>query len=182
MGKGISSKDPTIAHQKKGPAPGADRGDRGRGDRLIQERVHDPYKTRSKLPEPTVCPECQAVFTQGRWSWTEVPAEANQTLCPACQRIRDRVPAGFLSLSGEFFQNHREEILNLIRNKEQSEKAQHPLKRIMNIEEQEQETVLTFTEIHLPRGIGEALQRAYEGKLDYQYAEQTSILRVRWRR
>jgi NMD protein affecting ribosome stability and mRNA decay len=182
MGKGISSKDPTIAHQKKGPAPGADRGDRGRGDRLIQERVHDPYKTRSKLPEPTVCPECQAVFTQGRWSWTEVPAEANQTLCPACQRIRDRVPAGFLSLSGEFFQNHREEILNLIRNKEQSEKAQHPLKRIMNIEEQEQETVITFTEIHLPRGIGEALQRAYEGELDYQYAEQTSILRVRWHR
>ena len=27
-----------------------------RRDRLIQERVHDPYKTRLKLPEPTVLP------------------------------------------------------------------------------------------------------------------------------
>ncbi len=26
-----------------------------RGDRLLRERVHDPYKTRLKLPEPTVC-------------------------------------------------------------------------------------------------------------------------------
>ena len=29
-----------------------------RGDRLIREHVHDPYKTRLKLTEPTVCPQC----------------------------------------------------------------------------------------------------------------------------
>jgi hypothetical protein len=28
-----------------------------RRDRLIHERVHDPYKTPHKLPEPTVCPD-----------------------------------------------------------------------------------------------------------------------------
>ena len=26
-----------------------------RGDRLIRERVHDPYKTRLKLKDPAVC-------------------------------------------------------------------------------------------------------------------------------
>lgn len=28
-----------------------------RHDRLIQERVHDTYKLRGKLAEPTVCPQ-----------------------------------------------------------------------------------------------------------------------------
>ncbi len=34
----------------------------GRSDRLIKEQVHDPYMSRAKLPEPTVCPECGAVL------------------------------------------------------------------------------------------------------------------------
>jgi hypothetical protein len=178
MGKGGSSKETYITHQK-----GVTTAETGRGERLIKERVHDPYKARSKLPEPTVCPKCQAVFHQGRWVWAEeVPATANQELCPACRRIRDRVPAGFLTLSGEFYQEHREEIINTVRNKEENEKAQHPLKRIMDIEEQNGETVITFTEIHLPRGIGEALNNAYQGELDYQYSDEVNILRVRWHR
>jgi NMD protein affecting ribosome stability and mRNA decay len=172
MGKGSSSKDTYTTRQK-----GA-----GRGERLIQERVHDPYKNKHKLPEPTVCPECQAVFHQGRWVWAEVPTTANQELCPACQRIRDRVPAGFLTLSGKFYQGHREEIINTVRNKEKNEKAQHPLKRIMDIEDRDEETVITFTEVHLPRGIGEALKDAYKGELDYQYTDEVNILRVRWHR
>ncbi len=182
MGKGSSPKNPTTASPGRAPMPGTDRGSRKRGDRLIKERVHDPYKSKSKLPEPTICPECQAVFQEGRWTWAEIPSKANQELCPACQRINDRVPAGFLTLSGEFFQAHKVEIINLIRNKEESEKTHHPLKRIMAIEEQGNETVITFTEIHLPRGAGEALKGAYEGELDYQYTDEASILRVWWRR
>ena len=74
---------------------------RGRGDRLIKERIHDPYLSREKLPEPTVCPECRAVFTEGRWQWqSSVAEDANETLCPACRRIREKVPAGILTLSG----------------------------------------------------------------------------------
>jgi hypothetical protein len=33
-----------------------------RKNRLIHEHVHDPYKTKSKPPEPTVCPICYAVL------------------------------------------------------------------------------------------------------------------------
>ena len=81
-----------------------DVGKRGRQDRLIQERVHDPYMKGSKPVEPTVCPECGVVFSGGRWQWqADAPEGAQKEWCPACQRIRDKVPAGFLTLSGEFF-------------------------------------------------------------------------------
>lgn len=161
-----------------------DVGERGRQDRLIKENVHDPYVARSKPAEPTVCPDCGVVFADGRWQWlSEAPADANRELCPACQRIRDKVPAGFLSLSGEFFAEHSGEIMNLLHNKVEEQKTQHPMKRLMDIEDQGGDsTVITFTDVHLPRGVGEAIERAYEGELDIQYTKEAGIVRVFWQR
>ena len=87
-------------------------------DRRIQEFEHDTYKTNGKLKEPTVCPECSAVFHKGRWMWGPKPQAAHETLCPACHRIKDLYPKGFLTLKGEFLAEHRDEILGLIRNDE----------------------------------------------------------------
>ena len=155
----------------------------GRGDRLIKEHEHDPYMTRRKPAEPTVCPKCKVVFSGGRWQWTDaVPGDANKELCPACRRIRDKVPAGYLTLSGKFFEAHREEIMNLVRNKEEGEKALHPMKRLMDVEDREGAAVITFTDTHLPRGAGEAIQKAYEGELDIHYTEEAGIVRVTWMR
>ena len=156
----------------------------GRRDRLIKEETHDPYKAHKKLVEPTVCPECSVVFSDSRWQWmTNVPDDAHQELCPACQRIRDKIPAGFLTLSGEFFEEHRDEINHLVHNKVEEQKAQHPMKRLMNIEDQAGGgVVITFTDMHLPRGVGEAIQRAYAGELDIQYTKEADILRVSWQR
>jgi NMD protein affecting ribosome stability and mRNA decay len=154
----------------------------GRRDRLIQELDHDPYHSKKKLTEPTVCPQCHAVFANGRWSWGDAPEGAHEQLCPACQRIHDRVPAAFLTLRGEFLASHKDEVMGLIRNYEEREKHEHPLKRIMAIEEGEEGTELTFTDAHLARGIGEALHRAYEGDIDYEYTKGDIMLRVVWER
>jgi NMD protein affecting ribosome stability and mRNA decay len=157
---------------------------RGRHDRLIKEDVHDPYMARGKLAEPTVCMDCGAVFSKGRWQWaTQTPADAHQQRCPACQRIHDKVPAGYLDLSGSFLEQHRDEIMHLVHNKVESQKAQHPVKRLMAVEDQKDGGVqITFTDMHLPRGVGEAIQRAYEGDLDIQYTEGSGIVRVYWKR
>ena len=64
-----------------------------RHDRLIQEQVHDAYQIKDKLPEPTVCKQCNAVFHEGRWRWGDVPAHAHQAIRPACHRINDHFPA-----------------------------------------------------------------------------------------
>lgn len=153
-----------------------------RGDRLIQEMDHDPYHSKLKLKEPTVCPQCGAVYHSGRWSWADTPADAHETMCPACQRIHDKVPAAFLNLSGEFLDEHKDEIMHLIHNYVQREKTEHPLKRFMGSEEEDGKLVITFTDPHLARGIGEALHNAYKGNLDYQYTEGEFMLRVSWSR
>jgi hypothetical protein len=153
-----------------------------RRDRLIRERVHDPYKTRLKLPDPTVCPQCGAVYHDGRWRWDLAPAAAHQEPCQACHRINDAYPAGVVTLGGGYVNRHKAEILQLARNAEEQEKAAHPLHRIMNIEEGQGSIVINTTDIHLPRRIGEALRAAYEGDLDFHYEKESHFLRVNWKR
>jgi len=153
-----------------------------RHDGIFQEQVHDTYQTKGKLPEPAVCPQCNAVFHKGRWQWLEMPANAHQHNCPACQRILEHQPAGFLTLEGDFFVAHRDEIASLIHNVEKKEKAEHPLKRIMATEEEDNGVVITTTDIHLARGIGEAIHHAYQGDLEFHYNVAENLLRVNWSR
>jgi hypothetical protein len=56
------------------------------------------------------------------------------------------------------------------------------MKRIMAIRDENEDILITTTNPGLARTIGDALQRAYEGELDYQYTEEGNILRVRWKR
>lgn len=154
-----------------------------RRDRLLREHVHDPYKTVSKLPEPTFCPDCGAVFHDGRWQWAATrPIDAHEQSCQACHRIRDKYPAGIVTLSGSFVGQHRKELARLARNNEAQEKGAHPLHRIMDIEEHPDSMVITTTDIHLPHRICEALRHAYKGELEMNYDDQGYLLRGNWRR
>jgi len=151
-----------------------------RRDRLPLETLMDSYKTKGKLSEPTVCPDCGAVYHDGHWQWLAKPKDAHQTYCPACHRIRDQFPAGYVTLNGDFFAAHEQEILKQIHNHEAKEKATHPLQRIMSIEKTEHGTLVTTTDIHLARGIGEALHNAYQGELEFHYNPEQNLLRVNW--
>lgn len=153
-----------------------------RRDKLIQERVHDAYKTWGKLPEPTVCPDCGAVHHKGRWQWLPRPDGAHEQPCPACHRIRDRFPAGYVTLAGDFLARHRDEILHLVRNHGQKAQTEHPLERIIAVEERDGGVLVTTTDIHLARSIGEALESAYQGTLEFHYNEGENLLRVHWER
>jgi len=153
-----------------------------RRDQLRQERVHDTYKLKEKLAEPSVCPDCGAIYRAGRWQWGERPPGAQEVVCAACHRVRDRYPAGFVDVGGAFFAGHREELVNLLRRHEEKEKADHALARIMAVEDTADGVLVTTTDIHLARDLGEALHHAYQGELEYHYNDAENLLRVHWRR
>jgi NMD protein affecting ribosome stability and mRNA decay len=151
-------------------------------DKLIKEKRHDVYRSREKWPEPTVCSDCGARFVGGRWTWESGPDAVHETVCPACRRIRDDFPAGYVQIRGSFFTDHSDEIRNLIRNLEEAEKPEHPLERLIAVRDDDGGILVTTTGIHIARRIGEALERAYQGALEIQYAEGAKRIRVFWER
>ena len=158
-----------------------------RKDRLIQERIHDPYYEDKKYPDGIVCPGCGAVYEDGRWVWPSgaekgINPEAEEYLCPACRRIRDKYPAGVVILSGGYLKRHKEEILNLVNNVIEEEKERSPLKRLINMEEADEKLVLNFTDDHLARKVGEAVGRAHKGGLEVKYLDQAKFVNVSWHR
>ena len=151
-----------------------------RRDRTIQEARHDVYQVRGKFREPTVCPQCGAVFHKGRWTWGAKPAKAHETTCPACERINGHNPAGLLTWRGPFVNLHRDELLGLIRNEEAKAKAEHPLARLITVEETVDSVLVSTTDMHLAQGIGEALRHAHHGTLTLRYSKNQQLIRVRW--
>ena len=152
-----------------------------RRDSMYEEHLQDPFQARGKLKEPVVCPDCGVVYHQGRWQWVLTPEGAEEHRCPACSRIHDHIPAGILTLSGDFFQANKDEILRLIEHTEEKEKAEHPMERIMEFEDTyEKETIVYFTGIHLTKRTGEALRRAYKGDFNFSFSESDSVVRASW--
>lgn len=155
----------------------------GRQDSLIKEQIHDPYKVCPKPAGMTECSSCGAIFSSGRWHWPVGDIEASkQMTCPACRCIQDKVPAGFLTLKGVFFNEHRDEIMRLVHNNVEEQKAQYPLKRIMDITDGESSVVISFTDVHLIRGVGGAIKHAFGGDLQIQYSKEAGLVRVYWER
>jgi len=149
---------------------------------MFDAERHDPYQSVGKYREPTQCEDCAAVFHRGRWQWGSAPADAHAAVCPACRRVRDKLPAGRIMLEGPFTALHRNDLMNLVRNEAAQEGREHPLHRLMQVEEKPDRVDLATTDIHLPRRIGDALRRAYDGELDIKYGDQEYTVRVHWRR
>ena len=163
------------------------KGERGgfrmlRREQLLQELRHDSYKLPRKLAEPTRCPDCAAVYRDGRWQWSLPGGPARKARCPACQRIHDHFPAGYVRLSGAFFRQHRGEILRRVRHCEEAEKAEHALERIMQVAADGDGELVTTTGVHLARRIADALEDAFKGQLEFRYSKKENVLRVAWSR
>lgn len=149
----------------------------------------DPYLLDMKPDEVAVCRECRSVFAGGRWQLESDAArdlreakKITEVLCPACQKIRDRIPGGVLTISGEFSANHEEEIVNLVNRENAVARRINPLERIMDIERSEDGMVVYTTNEKLAQKIGRALKKAYDGHVEYKWPEDGKLIRVNWHR
>jgi hypothetical protein len=154
-----------------------------RGNPHLQERNHDTYRARTKLKGPARCSGCGATYLRGHWRWQgTMPPAPSSALCPACRRVKDRYPAGELTISGSFATTHAEEIEGLIRNTAENEAREHPLHRIMSIKRRKGVVVVTTTDVHLPHRMGHALKDAWGGALATHYDDHGYYARVTWER
>ena len=80
-----------------------------------------------------------------------------------------------------FFARYQmDEIVRLARHQEDAEKREHPLNRIIGIEEEDEAIVIMTTDIHLPRRIGAAVKRAFNGRLEEDFDDARYFVRVTW--
>ncbi|MEN8160039.1 MAG: BCAM0308 family protein [Myxococcota bacterium] len=137
-----------------------------------------------KRPELAGCPSCGASYREGRWTSQTAPAGSHEEVCPACRRVADDYPAGVLHVEGAFVGAHREELVGLIRHVEERERAEHPLKRIMAIEDEGAGFLVKVTDAKLAPSMGHALRSAYEGDLELPptTSDRENLVRVRWTR
>lgn len=137
-----------------------------------------------KYPSNTRCPQCDLLFHDGVWKRAALAADQDLhwKLCPACLQIRHGQVGGVVQFSGSFTGNHRQELLNRIRNVERQTKEERPLERIMSLKEEKEGITVSATTEHLVARIGKSIQRDFGGKLDLRYAPEDKFALVHWHR
>lgn len=150
---------------------------------FFEARAEQAYlEAAANLLEPTVCPECDAIFMEGRWRWGPVPVSANQSVCPACQRMQDNNPAGYVVLAGPFFHEHADEIIALLHEQAERKRLENPLMRLMEEERNDIAMMITTTDIRLAHFLGAVLHHHFDGDLEYHHNAAQDLLRVHWTR
>lgn len=153
-----------------------------RHEQRMPPRHEDPYDDGRKEAGAAACRRCRATRLAGCWSWKEAPADAERILCPACQRIDDNFPAGYVTIKGAFLAAHRDEIVNVVMARAERARVEHPLQRIIGMQEVGGGVLVTTTDVHLARGIGVALRDAFKGELDLDYSKDENLVRATWSR
>lgn len=152
-------------------------------------RVADPYMP-AEGQEASVCTACRAVYREKRWFFDEKlykklagTDKAKEVTCPTCRKIKDRYYEGVLTLSGEFFEQHREEILTLLKNEAARVAGRSVADRIITMtKEGKDKLVVETTTEKLAQHLGRAVYKAYKGDLDFRWSEMDKFVRVYWKR
>jgi len=147
------------------------------------------YIPKDGVKEVAICTGCKALYWNKRWYLDEnestklsLDMVKNEVVCPACQRVHDKNPAGIVTFSGEYQLEHRDEILNAIKNTEERSRSKNPLARIMEIKQDKGTLVIFTTDDKLAQKLGRDINKAHNGNLEYQWSREDSFVRVNWSR
>ena len=150
---------------------------------------HRPARS---MKEPAVCKICSAVYADRRWTAAGEASGAEKhkpwrpsqmTVCPACAQASTGEPRGFVFLDGVFFMTHQDEIENLLRNEAERAADDNPLARILDWKRgQGHRLTVTTTTEHLAQRLGHALQKAFDGEVQYGFSHENKLARVTWQR
>jgi hypothetical protein len=150
------------------------------------------HRTPRAPAEPATCGICGAAYSERRWTLAVASRRQDKhkagrpgaiTICPACKTKQNATPAGFVYVSGDFFGSHRHEIEHLLENEAERAMLDNPLARIMSSEKDEDgRLVIRTTTEHLAQRLGKALEKAFAGKVRYNFSHENKLTRVYWHR
>jgi NMD protein affecting ribosome stability and mRNA decay len=113
----------------------------------FSEDKDDPYRI-DKRPDGAYCEQCGIVYIDKNWKLKAIEREKKvPIICPACRKINDKYYMGVLTISGEFLKEHKDEIINLIKNEEKKLRSKNSLPRIALIEELNGAIVVNTTSV-----------------------------------
>ena len=147
------------------------------------------HRGRLAHDEPLVCRDCGSFYLKRRWVRAEdpraalIPAEATRVQCPACEAKAKHIISGYLTMSGTFLAQHRDEIVRLIENEANRAADDNPTGRIMGWDDKTPgELTVTTTTEHLVERLGRALKHAFGGAIDYGFSHNNKLARATWAR
>ena len=151
-------------------------------------RVNEPYELAAGQ-EAAVCQECHALYQGKRWSFDEKlygklegGGKVRQVVCPTCRKIKDHYVEGYLTLSGEFLTQHREELVTLLENEAAKVGNRSVDDRIIQMVPEKDKLVVETTTDKLAQHLGRAIYKAYKGDLNFRWSEGNKFVRVYWTR
>ena len=155
----------------------------------MAERSTDAYRQKLGSTETAICKKCGMIYRNKRWLLDEaelnrlsVESGVTKVLCEACQRMADDNPAGVVTLSGSYLQEHENDILNMIKRTEARSRTKNPLGRIMEINQEGNVLTISTTEDKLAQKLGREIYKAHRGELHYQWSHDQEFVRVNWSR
>ncbi len=152
-------------------------------------RTDDPYQP-AEGQEASLCTGCGALYQSKRWFFDEklaarlaTSAKVREVLCPACRKVKDKYAEGILTLSGEFFKDHKDEIVTLLENEAARVGKRSVDGRIIQMTpEGKNKMVVETTTEKLAQHLGRAVYKAYKGELDFRWSSMNKFVRVYWSR
>jgi len=160
----------------------------------------DPYSMKEAPKGLLECPDCHAIYFRKRWSLSKPTTQkssstragttpkkptqevmtATSFVCPACRKLRDGYAEGFLSIHWPNWGTHKSEVLGLMHNEEKRASRNNPLERIMTIRTRPDGADIETTTEHFAQSLGKHLDRAFRGKIRYQWSHKDKLARIEW--
>jgi hypothetical protein len=140
------------------------------------------------LPDPTVCPSCNAVYSHKTWRAAaerskDVPfAGAPRALCPACRRTQRGPFLGRVLIRGNFVPVYEEEICRRVHNVAARAEFTQPEHRLVSLQWNGAALEVITTSQGLAHRIARELKKTFGGRASYNWAERDRSLLATWQR